>query len=50
MQATPWTVEQTTEERAARTWKHVKADGSLIDVAIYSRLLVFEGRRACCWR
>jgi len=45
-QATPWTVEQTTEERAARTWKHVKADGSLIDVAIYSRLLVFEGRRA----
>jgi diguanylate cyclase (GGDEF)-like protein/PAS domain S-box-containing protein len=45
-QAPPWTVEQTTEERAARTWKHVKADGSLIDVAIYSRLLVFEGRRA----
>jgi diguanylate cyclase (GGDEF)-like protein/PAS domain S-box-containing protein len=45
-QATPWAVEQTTEERAARTWKHVKADGSLIDVAIYSRLLVFEGRRA----
>lgn len=45
-QAAPWTGEQSTEERAARTWKHVKADGSLIDVAIYSRLLVFEGRPA----
>ncbi len=45
-QASPWAVEQTTEERAARTWKHVKVDGSLIDVAIYSRLLVFEGQPA----
>ena len=45
-QAAPWTGDQTTEERAARTWKHVKADGSLIDVAIYSRLLVFEGQPA----
>jgi diguanylate cyclase (GGDEF)-like protein/PAS domain S-box-containing protein len=45
-QTAPWTVEQTTEERAARTWKHVKADGSLIDVAIYSRVLVFDGRPA----
>ena len=45
-QAAPWTGDQSTEERAARTWKHVKADGSLIDVAIYSRLLVFEGRPA----
>ncbi|HEX7790403.1 MAG TPA: EAL domain-containing protein [Afipia sp.] len=45
-QAAPWTGDQTTEERAARTWKHVKADGSLIDVAIYSRLLVFDGRPA----
>jgi diguanylate cyclase (GGDEF)-like protein/PAS domain S-box-containing protein len=45
-QTAPWTGEQSTEERAARTWKHVKADGSLIDVAIYSRLLVFEGKPA----
>jgi len=45
-QAAPWAGEQTTEERAARTWKHVKADGALIDVAIYSRLLVFEGQPA----
>ena len=45
-QAAPWTGDQSTEERAARTWKHVKADGSLIDVAIYSRLLVFEGQPA----
>src|SRR5216684_7329414 len=33
----PWVGEQTSEVRAARTWKHVKADGSLIDLAIYSR-------------
>ncbi len=45
-QVAPWTGDQTTEERAARTWKHVKADGSLIDVAIYSRLLVFDGQPA----
>jgi PAS domain S-box-containing protein len=45
-QAAPWTGDQSTEERAARTWKHVKADGALIDVAIYSRLLVFEGQPA----
>ncbi|MFZ5681608.1 MAG: EAL domain-containing protein [Bradyrhizobiaceae bacterium] len=45
-QAAPWTGDQTTEERAARTWKHVKADGSLIDVAIYSRMLTFEGKPA----
>lgn len=45
-QAAPWTGDQTTEERAARTWKHVKADGSLIDVAIYSRILIFEGKPA----
>ena len=38
---TPWAADQTTDERAARTWKHVKADGSLIDLAIYSRHLVY---------
>jgi len=45
-QAAPWTGDQSTEERAARTWKHVRADGALIDVAIYSRLLVFEEQPA----
>jgi len=45
-QAAPWSGDQSTEERAARTWKHVKADGSLIDVAIYSRHLTFEGHPA----
>ena len=42
----PWTGDQTNEERVARTWKHIKADGSLIDVAIYSRHLVFEDKPA----
>jgi len=37
----PWTGDQTSDERAARTWKHVKADGSLIDLAIYSRQLTY---------
>jgi diguanylate cyclase (GGDEF)-like protein/PAS domain S-box-containing protein len=37
----PWAGDQTSDERAARTWKHVKADGSLIDLAIYSRQLVY---------
>ena len=38
---TPWTSNQSSEELAARTWKHVKADGSLIDLAIYSRHLAY---------
>lgn len=42
----PWTGSQTSEERVARTWKHIKADGSLIDVAIYSRHLVFDDKPA----
>ncbi len=42
----PWTGEQTTEERVARTWKHIKANGSLIDVAIYSRHLMFDNQPA----
>jgi diguanylate cyclase (GGDEF)-like protein/PAS domain S-box-containing protein len=37
----PWDGDQSSDERAARTWKHVKADGSLIDLAIYSRQLVY---------
>ena len=42
----PWTADQTSEERAARTWKHVKADGALIDLAIYSRELTYGDRPA----
>ncbi|CAN5235985.1 EAL domain-containing protein [soil metagenome] len=38
---TPWTNNPGSEEQAARTWKHVKADGSLIDLAIYSRHLAY---------
>uniref|UniRef100_E6VH98 Diguanylate cyclase/phosphodiesterase with PAS/PAC sensor(S) n=2 Tax=Rhodopseudomonas palustris TaxID=1076 RepID=E6VH98_RHOPX len=42
----PWSGDQTHEERTARTWKHVKADGSLIDLAIYSRQLTYNGEPA----
>jgi diguanylate cyclase (GGDEF)-like protein/PAS domain S-box-containing protein len=38
----PWTG----DERAAQTWKHVRADGTLIDLAIYSRQLVYGDRPA----
>jgi diguanylate cyclase (GGDEF)-like protein/PAS domain S-box-containing protein len=36
----PWAGDHSSDEQAARTWKHVKADGSLIDLAIYSRELL----------
>ncbi|OJW60241.1 MAG: diguanylate cyclase [Afipia sp. 64-13] len=42
----PWDGEHSVDERHARTWKHTKADGSLIDVAVYSRRLTFEERPA----
>src|SRR5439155_16792791 len=46
----PWTTDPTTdptgEEPAGRTWKHVKADGALIDLAIYSRELTYAERPA----
>ena len=42
----PWEAGRSSEEQAARTWKHVKADGALIDVAIYSRALVYEDNPA----
>jgi diguanylate cyclase (GGDEF)-like protein/PAS domain S-box-containing protein len=42
----PWAGERTSDEQAARTWKHVKADGGLIDLAIYSRHLVHQERPA----
>jgi diguanylate cyclase (GGDEF)-like protein/PAS domain S-box-containing protein len=38
----PWVGDHTSDEQAARTWKHVKADGSLIDLAIYSRELLYN--------
>jgi diguanylate cyclase (GGDEF)-like protein/PAS domain S-box-containing protein len=40
----PWTGDLSGDERAARTWKHVRADGGLIDLAIYSRQLVHGGQ------
>jgi diguanylate cyclase (GGDEF)-like protein/PAS domain S-box-containing protein len=36
----PWIGDRSCDEQAARTWKHVRADGTLIDLAIYSRQLV----------
>ncbi|MGC2781664.1 MAG: EAL domain-containing protein [Bradyrhizobium sp.] len=42
----PWAGEQPGEEQAARTWKHVRADGTLIDLAIYSRHLVLHDQPA----
>jgi diguanylate cyclase (GGDEF)-like protein/PAS domain S-box-containing protein len=34
------------DDQAGRTWKHRKADGLPIDVAIYSQLLTYDGRAA----
>ncbi len=36
----PWAGDHSSDEQAARTWKHVRADGALIDLAIYSRQLI----------
>jgi len=41
----PW-ISEDSDEQAARTWKHVRADGSLIDLAIYSRQLTYQDRPA----
>src|SRR5712664_707727 len=35
-----WAGDRSSTKQAARTWKHVRADGTLIDLAIYSRHLV----------
>src|SRR6201996_4439111 len=40
----PWAGDRSNDERTARTWKHVKANGTLIDLAIYSRQLVYNDR------
>jgi diguanylate cyclase (GGDEF)-like protein/PAS domain S-box-containing protein len=42
----PWAGDRTSDEQTARTWKHVRADGTLIDLAIYSRHLVYNDRPA----
>jgi diguanylate cyclase (GGDEF)-like protein/PAS domain S-box-containing protein len=42
----PWAGHRSQDELAARTWKHVKADGTLIDLAIYSRHLVYGDQPA----
>jgi diguanylate cyclase (GGDEF)-like protein/PAS domain S-box-containing protein len=40
----PWMCDSTEDESVARTWKHVKSDGTLIDLAIYSRNLIYNER------
>src|ERR1700733_2578957 len=42
----PWAGDHSSDEMAARTWKHVRADGTLIDLAIYSRTLVYNDQPA----
>jgi diguanylate cyclase (GGDEF)-like protein/PAS domain S-box-containing protein len=42
----PWAGDRSSDEQTARTWKHVKADGTLIDLAIYSRQLVYNDKPA----
>ncbi len=42
----PWASNRSSDELTARTWKHVKADGTLIDLAIYSRHLVYGDQPA----
>src|SRR6478672_6114090 len=42
----PWLSDASDDEQAARTWKHVRADGALIDLAIYSRELVYGDQPA----
>ncbi|HET6839749.1 MAG TPA: EAL domain-containing protein [Bradyrhizobium sp.] len=42
----PWASDRSFDELTARTWKHVKADGTLIDLAIYSRHLIYGDQPA----
>src|ERR1700753_2985714 len=42
----PWGGDHLSDALHARTWKHVRADGTLIDLAIYSRQLVYAGQPA----
>jgi diguanylate cyclase (GGDEF)-like protein/PAS domain S-box-containing protein len=42
----PWIGDHSSDELTARTWKHVRADGTLIDLAIYSRQLIYNDQPA----
>src|ERR1700712_5686595 len=42
----PWAGDRSSDEQTARTWKHVRADGTLIDLAIYSRHLIYGDQPA----
>ncbi|WP_213773806.1 EAL domain-containing protein [Bradyrhizobium sp. dw_78] len=42
----PWAGDHSNDEFTARTWKHVRADGTLIDLAIYSRQLIYADQPA----
>jgi len=42
----PWAGDRSSDEQTARTWKHVRADGALIDLAIYSRHLMYGDQPA----
>jgi diguanylate cyclase (GGDEF)-like protein/PAS domain S-box-containing protein len=42
----PWGGDRSSDEQTVRTWKHVRADGTLIDMAIYSRQLVYGDQPA----
>jgi diguanylate cyclase (GGDEF)-like protein/PAS domain S-box-containing protein len=42
----PWGGARSGDEQTARTWKHVRADGALIDLAIYSRQLLHNDQPA----
>ena len=42
----PWAGDRSSDEQTARTWKHVSADGTLIDLAIYSRQLIYGDQPA----
>jgi diguanylate cyclase (GGDEF)-like protein/PAS domain S-box-containing protein len=42
----PWAGDCMGDVQAVRAWTHVKADGTLIDLAIYSRRLVYDERPA----
>ena len=39
-------VSESEKTREGRSWRHLKADGTLIDVSTYSRKLRYEGRKA----
>jgi diguanylate cyclase (GGDEF)-like protein/PAS domain S-box-containing protein len=42
----PWAGDRSSDEQTARIWKHVRVDGTLIDLAIYSRQLVYGDQPA----